>query len=69
MEQASRIFLGRPSSLLQEQHRGGGHPHIPGQIDGRTSERDLAGAAIVGEGTRGVGVKTAAQTIIPFPLY
>ena len=41
----------------------------PGQIDGRTSEGDAAGAAIVGEGMRGEGVKTAAQTIIPFPLY
>jgi hypothetical protein len=69
MEQASRICLGRPSSLLQEQHRGGGHPHIPGQTDGRTDEGDAAAAKIVNEGIRCVSVKTAAQTIIPFPLY
>jgi hypothetical protein len=69
MEQASRICPGRPSSLLQEQHPGGGHPHGPGQIDGRTGEGDAASAKMFGEGTCCVGVKTAAQTIIPFPLY
>jgi hypothetical protein len=46
-----------------------GTPHGPGQIDGRTSEGDADGAKMVGEGIRGVGVKTAAKTIILFPLY
>lgn len=46
-----------------------GTPTGPVQIDGRTGEGDAAGAKMVGEGTRCAGVKTAAQTIIPFPLY
>jgi hypothetical protein len=66
---ASRICLGRPSSFLQEQQRGGGHPHIPGQTDGRTGEGDAASAKMVNEEIRCVGVKSAVQTIIPLPLY